>query len=400
MSIMKTWRKQVEDDIKNFGYNVDQKMYGTGFMNFDYLNGSMDYKKGEEVLYTGIDAGKIIMVVGKAGCGKSTFALQMAGNIMQQFTESDLCIFDFEQSHTESRIKSVTGMSEEFYNDHVIIKKVGIYTETVLKYIKQLSKFKKDHEKELCATTSDNTMPPSFVLIDSLASMRTFDYQDGDTLNGLTSGGRNAINNKEFVNRILQPCMEANIIVIIINHLNTNMSMGVTPPEAQTRYLKNTEAVSGGAAVGYLCNLFIKVTAKDKLEEDKDFKIKGFKSEILIVKSRNAEAGRALPFIYNQKEGFDPELSMFEYMKSNGLIKGAGVGLYLEGLETTKFRMSNFKEKLATDPQFKSVFYAQCEEALKQSVKTSSKLKREEAEELLPAQDPIETLEPNGGELE
>ena len=96
MSIMKTWRKQVEDDIKNFGYNVDQKMYSTGFMNFDYLNGSMDYKKGEEVLYTGIDAGKIIMVVGKAGCGKSTFALQMAGNIMQQFTESDLCIFDFE----------------------------------------------------------------------------------------------------------------------------------------------------------------------------------------------------------------------------------------------------------------------------------------------------------------
>ena len=107
-----------------------------------------------------------------------------------------------------------------------------------------------------------------------------------------------------------------------------------------------------------------------------------------------------MPFIYNQKEGFDPELSMFEYMKSNGLIKGAGVGLYLEGLETTKFRMSNFKEKLATDPQFKSVFYAQCEESLKQSVKTSSKLKREEAEELLPAQDPIETLEPNGGELE
>ena len=62
--------------------------------------------------------------------------------------------------------------------------------------------------------------------------------------------------------------------------------------------------------------------------------------------------------------------------------------------------LSNFKEKLATDPQFKSVFYAQCEEALKQSVKTSSKLKREEAEELLPSQDPIETLEPNGGELE
>ena len=92
---------------------------------------------------------------------------------------------------------------------------------------------------------------------------------------------------------------------------------------------------------------------------------------------------------------------MFEYMKSNGLIKGAGVGLYLEGLETTKFRMSNFKEKLATDQQFKSVFYTQCEEALKQSIKMSSKIKKEEeAEELLPEQDPIETLEPNAGELE
>lgn len=373
MSIMNSWRQQVESDIKNFGYNVEQKMYSTGLMNFDYLNGSKDVKKGQELLQVGIDAGKGIMVVGKAGSGKSTLALQIAGNIMQCFTESDLCIFDFEQSHTESRIKAVTGMTEEFFNEHVIIKKVGIYTETVLKYIKQLSAFKQQHKKELLATTEDNTMPPSFVLVDSIASMRTADYQEGDDMNGLTSGGRTAIANKEFINRILQPCMESNIIVLMINHLNTNMSMSITPPEAQTRYLKNTEAVSGGAALGYLCNLFIKVTAKDKLEEGKDFNIKGFKSDVLIVKSRNAEAGRSFPFIYNQKEGFDTELSMFEYMKSNGLIKGAGVGLYLEGLDTVKFRMSNLKEKLASNPEFKKEFYRQCEEALEQSIRMSSK---------------------------
>ena len=187
--------------------------------------------------------------------------------------------------------------------------------------------------------------------------------------------------------------MEANIIPIIINHLNTNMSMGVTPPEATTRYLKNTEAVSGGAAVGYLTNLFIKIDAKEKLEPKDKFGIKGFMSNITIIKSRNAAAGRSFPFVFNQVEGFDSELSMFEFLKANGLIKGAGVGMYLEGLETVKFRMGNLKEKLATNEEFRNYFYMIAEEALKQTVTTSSKISGQQ-EHMLNSDDDMFIEEP------
>ena len=382
---MMDFNKIVKSDIKNFGYDVEQFMFKSDFPTFDYLNGQVEYDRNGNPSYSvGIDAGKTIMIVGKAGCGKSTFGLQLAWSIMKKYEQSTMFIYDFEQSHTKNRIKSLTGMDDEEYERRIVLKKVGIYTESILKIVKQLAKFKKTNEKDLLVPNCEGDidpatgkprliLPPTFIFIDSLASMRTESYQEGEEMNGLTAGGRNAINNKELINRILQPCMEANIIPIIINHLNTNMSMGVTPPEATTRFLKNTEAVSGGAAVGYLTNLFLKIEAKEKLEPDDKFHVKGFMANINIIKSRNTEGGKSFPFVFNQVEGFDPELSMFQFLKNNGVIQGSGVGMYLPGLEDHKFRMSNIKTKLATDPEFKSQFYLLTEEALKQSVSVSSK---------------------------
>ena len=386
MAKMSDFNKKVKEDIKNFGYDVDQFMFKTDFPSFDYLNGQLEYdSNGQAKFGVGIDAGKIIMIVGKAGCGKSTFGMQLAWSIMKKYEESTMFVYDFEQSHTKPRIKALTGMTDEEFENRIVLKKVGIYTESILKIVKQLAEFKKTNEKDLLVENREGIidpttgklkkiLPPTFIFIDSLASMRTKDYQEGEEMNGLTSGGRNAINNKELINRILQPCMEANIIPIIINHLNTNMSMGVTPPEATTRFLKNTEAVSGGAAVGYLTNLFLKIEAKEKLEAKDKYGIKGFMANITVIKSRNSEGGRSFPFVFNQVEGFDSELSMFEFLKANGLIKGAGVGMYLEGMETVKFRMGNLKEKLATNPEFKNYFYMIAEEALKETVSVSNRI--------------------------
>jgi hypothetical protein len=73
-------------------------------------------------------------------------------------------------------------------------------------------------------------------------------------------------------------------------------------------------------------------------------------------------------------EGFDDELSMLNFVKSNNMLKGSPVALYLEGYEDVKFRMSNFKEKLQEDPKLKEHFYAVAEGLLKESIQSSSKL--------------------------
>ena len=386
MGLMSELTNNIRNDEKNYGYNKDQFMFHTGFKLFDFMNGQAVYnskKKAEEYL-TGIDAGKSIMIVGPTGSGKTTLGLQLAASIMQKYDESTLFIFDFEQSHTKARIQAVTGFSDEYLDSHVEIKKVGIYTDTVLKLVNQIASFKKQHVKELLTPNKEGVlnesgepvkiMPPTFVFIDSIASMRPREANEGDELSSLTFGGRNAIANKDLFNRLLQPCMEANIIVIAINHITQNMSMGVTPPKASTRYLKNTEAVGGGSGIQYLCNLWLKVEPGNKLEEKDKYGIKGFVGQITVVKSRNSEGGRSIDMIFNQREGFDEDLSEFEFLNANKAIKGAGVGMYLENLPTTKFRMSTIKEKLATDQEFSKEFHRLTNELLKDSISISSRV--------------------------
>ena len=399
MGLMSDLKKAIESDEKNFGKENVPFMHKSDFQIFDYLNGQLDYSKsGKPIFNVGIDAGKSIMVVGKPGSGKSTFAYQYAYSIMKKYDESSLYIMDFENAFKESRFKSITGCDTEYYKEHVTVKSTKIYTETVVKLVMQIAKFKTspEGEKQLLIENAEGIvdedgkltkiLPPTFIIVDSLALMRTKDFQEAgknnDEFNGLTSGGRNAIVNKELMARIIQPCQEANIIVIFINHVNTNMSMGVTPAVSSTRFLSNNKSVSGGSAVQYSVNLFIEIEAKDKLDKDDKYGIKGFKANINIIKSRNASAGISTTMIFNQEEGFDEDLSMFELLYNNKKICGAGVGMYLPGLETKKFRMSTFKERLK-DEEFKNVWDVLCKQTLEEFVESngSSKLFRKMSED-------------------
>ena len=394
MGLMSELKKMIEDDEMNFGKENVPFMLKSDFKVFDYLNGQLDYSKsGEPIFNVGIDAGKSIMVVGKPGCGKSTFAYQYAYSIMKKYDESTMYIMDFENAFKDTRFRAITGCDAEYYKEHVTVKSTKIYTETVLKLVMQIAKFKTspEVEKQLLIENAEGIvdedgkltkiLPPTFIIVDSLALMRTKDFQEAgknnDEFNGLTSGGRNAIVNKELMARIIQPCQEANIIVIFINHVNTNMSMGVTPAVSTTRFLSNTKSVSGGTAVQYSVNLFIEIEAKDKLDKDDKYGIKGFKANVNIIKSRNSSAGISTTMIFNQEEGFDEDLSMFELLYNNKKICGSGVGMYLPGLETKKFRMSTFKERLK-DEEFKNVWDALCKQTLEEFVESngSSKLFR------------------------
>jgi len=173
--------------------------------------------------------------------------------------------------------------------------------------------------------------------------------------------------------RLVQPISEANIIVIFINHINQMVSTGPMPVAADINYLKQGETLPGGRAIQYQSNTLIKITPSTKLTEDKKYKIKGYETKIELVKSRTAPAGNVITMIYNQAEGFDSELTTFDYLKSNNMIKGAGVGMYLESLPDTKFRMSNLKEKLAEDEEFYTHFYAAADLTLEGSLKESSR---------------------------
>ena len=241
--------KGIIDDPK-YGYADDQMMIKTGFRMFDYLNGN----KGKTNLNLGIDAGKIITIIGKPGAGKSTFAVQIAGNILKRYEQSSLFILDFEQAHSESRIKAVTGLTDEEYEEKVTIKQTGISTETVLEIVTQIKNLKLKYKKELSIENNEGfidpktgklkvILPPTVVIVDSAAMMMPKDDMFLDEMTGQMSATQAAKANTQLMKRLVQPCKEANIIVMFINHINAKISTGAMPTAASINYLKQDETI-------------------------------------------------------------------------------------------------------------------------------------------------------------
>ena len=173
--------------------------------------------------------------------------------------------------------------------------------------------------------------------------------------------------------------------MIFINHINAKVQITLVPTQAQLNYLGQDETLPGGNACIYLCNTLIKIITSTKLEEDKSYGIKGFEAKVQLLKSRTAPAGRFVNMIYNQREGFDQDLSMIDYLKSCGAIGGNGKAFYIQGMEDFKFRMSNVKEKLATSPEFKEHIYATARAYMQASISESSKIQvvQQESEEVV-----------------
>jgi hypothetical protein len=204
--------------------------------------------------------------------------------------------------------------------------------------------------------------------------------ESGGVIDGQTIGGRTAQVNKQVLKKILQPCLETNIVLIVINQLSANMSIGPTPPDSQTRYLKNTLTIPGGRALTYLVNTILMIDAGNKLEPDQKYHIKGFEANLTLIKSRNSSGGRSAMMIFDQTEGFDNDLSMFEFMKANDAIGGAGVGMYVQGLPTEKFSMGNLKEKLASNPALRAKFDEIGQGLLSGSLSVSTKVVQAKAQ--------------------
>jgi hypothetical protein len=223
--------------------------------------------------------------------------------------------------------------------------------------------------------TKEKIMVPTVIVIDSIAMMMPKEALEEEEIAGQMVATQAAKMNTQLFKRLVQPCMEANIICIFINHINQKVSSGPMPTQAQINYLSQDETLPGGNAPIYLTNTLIRITTATKLEEDKLFKIKGFMTKITLVKSRTAPAGSSITLIYDQTNGFDNILSNLQFLKDSGNILGAGIGMYLKDMPEVKFAFSNFKEKLAANEAFRNHFEKLTKEALEDLIKPASKLK-------------------------
>ena len=354
--------KMIVDKIKKdkLGGEVFSPSYLTGIDLLDYRNGR--WVGYEKVL--GIAGGKILTVVGKSGSGKSTLAYKIAGNILKTDEDAQIVHLDFERASNKSRIATMAGIKpSDISSDSELYSLLisGISTESLYNLVKAIHELKLENKDDFTITKTFNGqevsyLVPTVIIVDSIATMMPNNIIDEDELSGSMSASGIAKTNNAVYKRISNFITDANITVININHITTKIEIGPVKTKPALNFLSQDESLPGGTSSIFLADSLIKLEPGSKLEEDKDFGIKGFTVKARYIKSRSNASGRDMTLVFDQEKGFDNLLTNVQYLKEAKLLLGSGHGYYIEPAPTKKFKMKNVRELYANDAEFREIF--------------------------------------------
>lgn len=339
--------------------------YPTGFPNFDFINGyiyHVDYGDIHKKYYSlGISDGSMVMVIGRTGCGKTTFCAQLAANIVRPFPNATIFEDSIEGGLLDERRQQLSGFYGEEYKKRYIIRNAGVNAENFYSRIKMIHDMKLANPDKFMYDTGKldkfgkpiRIFEPTVYILDSIAMIMPEDLTEEEELSGSMSTTASAKVVTNIMRRIIPMLKIANIILIVVNHILDDIS--VRPKKAAIAYLKQGETLPRGKTLLYLCNTLIRLDDK-KMKSDEKFKIPGSLITVSAVKSRSAIADRPTPLVFNQISGFDPDLSLFVMLYDSGRIHGSGLGMYFDDRNDLKFSFGTFKEKISTNRELYELF--------------------------------------------
>lgn len=372
---------KVNERLKKAKVSINEEefevMYPTGFLALDAANGSMIHVNGNgiDMKYrsTGIVDGSSNMFIGRSNCGKSTLVFQIIGNIAKQFEDAELYIDDIEGSLPMSRKEFLLNMTEEQLKRKVHFRNTGITTENVFQQINSIHDAKIENRSDWEYDTGKYDtygnrifkLIPTLYLIDSFAMLLPEDIMDKDELDGGMGATAVAKKNTQLIKKISQLLREANIILFSVNHINDDPQTGFLPKPAQISGLKQGERLPGGKAALYIANNMFRLDDAGQLKESEGYGINGQVVNLQIVKSRTNQNRRVIPLIFDKSHGaFDPVLSMYHYLKQEGMVSGAGARMFFDDNPDIKFSQKEFKTCLNENVELQQIFLKKCSEAL------------------------------------
>ena len=379
------FREQVKKtkDISMINEQQHSVAYSTGFLNIDFLNGTILNINDKKYFQVGIVDGSINAVIARSGAGKSTICTQWAANIIRPFRTSCVFMDNAESGFLLNRAMQLSGFSQEEFKNRFILRDAGINTESIYERIRLIHDIKVDNADEYTYDTGivdEYGKPiikfePTVYILDSLKAImpKKLAEDEGSNMNGAIT----AKTNSDVFLRLVPLCREANIIMLIINHITMNGIGSFMPVKADLAYLKQNESLPGGRTTStYLQNNIFRLDEKSKLKETEAFGIDGAVVNVDIVKSRTNKAGKSATLVFDQNNGYDSDLSLFMYLKENNILEGSGAYLKLPGSDI-KFSQKQFKQTLYSNNEFYNQFVSVCFQAL-----TNDMLEREAKKKL------------------
>lgn len=371
------FREQVKKtkDIAQQSEMTYSTSYSTGFLSLDFANGYVQQINGKPKFELGFSDGSINMIISDSGLGKTTLTGQMACNMIRQFPNSAIFYEQAEIGTNLERIRRLSGFTEEEFERRFIIRDAGITIESIYERIRMIHDIKVNNKDDYIYDTgmcdyhgkAIYKFTPTVVIVDSVSMVMSRKNADTDEMTNL-SGAQQAKANSEYFKKMVPLCRIANIIMILINHITTDINTGFLPKKPELPYLKVGEHLSGSRALVYICNTILRIDMKTKLKEGEGFNIIGSVVNVDVVKSRTNKTSRArCSLVFDQDSGFDPDLSLFLMLKENNLLEGSGAYLKVPGCDT-KFSQKTFKEQLYSDPNLYKAFIITCRDYLKKTL--------------------------------
>ena len=370
------FREQVKKtkDISMINEQQHSVAYSTGFLNIDFLNGTILNINDKKYFEVGIVDGSINAVIARSGAGKSTICTQWAANIIRPFKSSCVFMDNAESGFLLSRAMQLSGFSQEEFHNRFILRDAGINTESIYDRVRLIHDIKVDNPDEYTYDTgiideygkSVIKFEPTVYILDSLKAImpKKLSEDEGSNMNGAIT----AKTNSDVFLRLVPLCREANIIMLIINHITQNGIGSFMPVKADLAYLKQNESLPGGKTTStYLQNNIFRLDEKSKLKESEVFGIDGAIVNVDIVKSRTNKAGKSATLVFDQNNGYDPDLSLFMYLKENNILEGSGAYLRLPESDI-KFSQKQFKNLLYSNQDFYNQFVNTCFKNLTQDI--------------------------------
>lgn len=388
--LSQAFRQQVAQtkDISQKNEMTYSVSYPTGFLNLDFANGYIQEVNGSLRYELGISDGSINMIISDSGVGKTTLCTQIAANIVRRFKTSTVFYEQAEVGTNIQRIKNISGFtSDDEFSKRFVIRDAGITIESIYERVKMVHDIKVDNQSNYLYDTGMIDMrgdpifkfEPTIFIVDSVKMVLSRKNAEADETNNMAAA-TNAKANSEYYTKMVPLCREANIIMLLINHITMDINTGFLPKKSELPYLKQNEHISGGKSLTYIQNNIFRLDIKTKLKPEEGFGIVGSVVNIDVVKSRTNKSSRARCYlVFDQEIGYDPDLSLLLLLKENKILEGSGAYLKLPGYDK-KFSQKQFKDILYSDSNFYAAFVNICLEYLKRGLLDEyARIKEEES---------------------
>lgn len=351
--------------------------YPLGFPVLDEMLGARYIRRmpnGEvkEDIHRGVPCGSFVIFAGQSSSGKTTAAIQAAANIVEPFGELGIIIHeDAEKSTTYDRVQSLTGWSNDKIKACYNIDRSHSNLEDILVDINKMAERKELEGDAMKYNTGQLNIwgeeyrcyIPSCVIVDSLGKL-TSKNEATDIINGLMSGGRNAIYNGIFFRNALDVMYKYNIIVFVIVHEDDDMpSPNGIQKAKQMTFMRSGKRLAGGAKTrnftSSIVSFFPKTTKEDISTEEEDG-FNGVTTVAYVVKSRVSKGGFGVTMDFVQESGFDPRMTLLRFAQDNGLISGRNPKSYFTAVPDVKFDTRIMLKEMAQNPQITVALFNQC----------------------------------------